>query len=222
VVYLVNGDVARFQSLVLALPDEGFRRVPELDGEPVTARWTPPPVERVDLSLPMPDIWTLASSPASFAMTREVAERLEPFISMAGELLPLRPEPHAGRLYALNVCVVGDVHAVLDTRADYEERLRTVKEDLRGIAGDETRGVLDLIEQGAAWPVLYPRFREKSLVAASTFFRVKGLAAYFLHDLTSNDDTLLRRVELHGVTGLALRKVWSSAAGAEHINLFRP
>jgi hypothetical protein len=64
-------------------------------------------------------------------------------------------------------------------------------------------------------------FREQALPEHTSLFRIGLRALYLLDDLDA-PDTLLRRIERFGLTGLELLPVWSSEGGPEDVNLLRP
>jgi hypothetical protein len=218
-IYVVHGDVENYQSLVLSLTDAEYRRVPELTGRPVQDTWIPPPVESEDLALPKPDVWRVSTPPKTFAMSPTVVERLEPFISMAGELLPLCFAQE--ELFALNLLEPIEVGAVLDLAANAAERRAEVERVADSLPSADYRALVEALEAGDPWPVLQPVFREENLALEPTFFKIDRLpASWFLND-PPGEDTLLPRIEALGITGLMLQKVWSRATGPEPINLLR-
>jgi hypothetical protein len=61
---------------------------------------------------------------------------------------------------------------------------------------------------GDPWPLLYPDFVCERLRFDPSFFRIDRLpASIFLLDLAGADDTLLRRIQRVGLTGLTFMKV---------------
>jgi hypothetical protein len=100
-VYRLDWDVERFQSYVYDLPD------PELDlwlfdGTPRLSNWKPLPVYSDYPRLESPDIWHLVGA-AVLVISTDVIDLLEPFISRAGELLPLVVSGTGEEVFALNV-----------------------------------------------------------------------------------------------------------------------
>jgi hypothetical protein len=77
------------------------------------------------------------------------------------------------------------------------------------------------LARGDPFPYLAPAFIAESLEIPATFFRVDRLtASKFLLERDDDEDTLLRRIERFGITGLDLRLVWSSETGPADWNLF--
>lgn len=222
-VYLVHGDVEKFQSLVLPLSDEEFAALPDLAGYRVADRWPMPPVHVENELAPEPDIWHLSTLSKSFAMSRDVIERLEPFISSAGELLPLRAgDSTVPELFALNILDPLDVHVVIDVAASDEERGIELASYKGSVPQEEYDAIIADAQAGDPWPALYPAFIAGGLREASTFFKINRLpGSVFLLDRTDEGDTLLRRINRFAVTGLRIIRVWSSETGPERVNLFR-
>jgi hypothetical protein len=98
-VYRIGFDVERYQSLLFDLPEPPSEL---FNGRPRASTWTPQPVYAYESRLDRPDIWHLFGA-AVLVLDEEVVETLEPFVSMAGELLPLRRVPTQEELFALNV-----------------------------------------------------------------------------------------------------------------------
>jgi hypothetical protein len=102
---LVLPAVGSFQSLLVDVPEDEMPLA--FDGQPIGDRWTPPSVYLCDPMSPPPDIWYVHVLGA-LAFTPGTVELLEPFLSVAGELLPVDMPDGAGRLAALNVTTVVD------------------------------------------------------------------------------------------------------------------
>ena len=98
-------DADDYQSLLVDLP-EGSSRF-HLAGLPRSDDWEPPPVYIENPLLPRPAIWYL-SGVGGPVMTEEVVDLLEPYLSVAGELLPVRMSGTAEELFILNVVDVVD------------------------------------------------------------------------------------------------------------------
>jgi hypothetical protein len=101
---LVLPVVGSFQSLLVDVPEDEMPRA--FDGQPIADRWEEPPVYLCDPRAPPPDIWYVHVLGA-LAFTPGTVEQLEPFLSLAGELLAV-DLPGEGRLSALNVTTVVD------------------------------------------------------------------------------------------------------------------
>ncbi len=96
-------DVNRFQALLIDLPESQtpvstftFGGVSKADA------WSPLPVYSDRPRLEEPDIWHLVGC-AVLVMSKATVEALEPFVSMAGELLPVISSETSDELYALNI-----------------------------------------------------------------------------------------------------------------------
>lgn len=234
VVYAVGAD-HRYQDLLLYSSEGEFAALPDLGGVKTADTWTPP---RAYLDMeeyadgrasdrPQPDIWGVVAKGRWLAMSGDVIERLEPFISLVAEALPLESECAIGReLFVLNVLNPLDVHSVIDTSASYEDRLRAVESDreligYKGITLETVEALIEDVRAGELYPVLYPAFNEDRLPAVPSFFAVdRFLGDVFLLDHPDEDDTLLRRIDAFELTGLAMTMVWSSETGPERLNLF--
>jgi len=203
--------------------DEEFARLPALSGAPVAERWPVVGAHVSNETALTPDIWHVTLMSDAFAMLPEVAERLEPFLSQAGELLALGVEPLGLDLLALNVLAPLDVHAVIDTSASDADREAEIATYVDLLPAEDHRQMVESMRAGELWPVLYPVFKPDALDRAPTFFKIDRLSgAIFLLDLDDESDTLLRRIQALGITGLVFDKIWSSASGPEEVNLFRP
>jgi hypothetical protein len=227
-VYAAGTDY-RFKTLRLYSSSEEFATLPDFGGVPVGNQWRNhrAVIANETEGLPAPDIWGVLGQSYTFAASADVLERLEPFISEAAELLPLDSQEAAGeRLFALNVLDPLDLYAVIDTTAGEEERMRELEQD-SALVGDvltqeEYEAILESARKGEVFPVLYPAFIEDELPTSATFFKIdQFLGDIFLLDREDDPDTLLRRVDEFGLTGMALTKLWSTESGAEHLNLFR-
>jgi hypothetical protein len=230
-VYWIWADVSRYRSLLFDLPE------PELTeeylffhGSPKRESWPslPPPVciddevyVDTDPLAPDPDIWDLSSG-TTVATTPEIIERLEPFLSMSAEVLPL--ENHTGEeleLFALNIVNQLDTEQCMDLSVGEEERRRLVEEAATRLTASEAEELRRGLAQGDPWPVLYPEFKPDCL-GDPTLFTVSRLGAMFCVEREDYDDSLMRRISEFGITGLGFTLLWSSVTGAEPINLFRP
>lgn len=223
-VYFVDFDVGGYRSLLLDISEDEFDQLPALDGQIAAEVWPTPPViiEPSTFDFPSPDVWHLMSIGKAPVVTAEVADRLEPFISAAGELLPLRNNtPVRGDFYALNVLNQVSMES-LDLSYGADERGRLLDEYASLLSADDYRNVMEGVKEGNPWPVLYPAFISGRLVSVSTFFRVTGLqSVIFVLDRDGDDDTLSQRIQAFEITGLTLVKVWSSETGPEDLNLLR-
>ena len=220
-VYHVGGDLG-YRSLLYDLSGEEFDRVPQFDGTPLRETWPTPPVYVDNYLAPSPDVWHLASAFA-LAVTSPVVERLEPFLSLAGELLPL--ENHTGEEWeflVMNILNVLDVHECIDISYSAEDRIRLLEEqDRRMIEAGHPELVGGVRDRDDPYPLLYPAFVADAL-GEPTLFRVSRLAAaIFCLERDDREDSFQRRVERLGITGLLFDRVWSSVTGPEPVNLFR-
>lgn len=221
-VYVVDCDVVQYRSLLYDLPEHQLAQVPDLVGTPTAASWPSPPVYIDNYDEPSPDVWHLTTIGKALVMTPAVIRRLEPFVSMAGELLVLRNNTgEEWDFFVLNVLKLLDHKLCIDTSHGAEERKQLLAKYADYLSSDDYDGLLRNATAGDPYPVLYPAFIPDCLVEEPTFFRVDRLTStLFLLDRDS-DDTLLRRIERLGITGLVFDKVWSSETGPENINLFR-
>ena len=99
-IFRVTFDANRYQQFGYDLSE------PEIDllffnGEPRKATWAPQPVYVHHPRLKRPDIWRLAGA-GLLTFEKETANRLEPFLSSAGELLSLTVSG-GGKAFALNI-----------------------------------------------------------------------------------------------------------------------
>jgi hypothetical protein len=108
-VYLIEWDLERFQAYVYDLPDDELSLEHHMlfDGRSVLERWEPLPIYSDQTHLDRPDIWyhTATSLPV---MSHAVVDALEPFVSEAGELLPLVESGTSETVYMLNILKVTD------------------------------------------------------------------------------------------------------------------
>jgi len=106
-VFLVSWDVERFQAYLYDLPDERLSLHEHMlfDGRSRLDTWEPLPVYSDQPHLIEPDVWyhTATDLPV---MSGGVVDQLEPFISRAGEVLPLVVSETGETVYMLNVLVV--------------------------------------------------------------------------------------------------------------------
>ena len=106
-VFMLSWDVERFQAYLYDLPDEklSLHEHMLLDGHSRSDTWDTMAIYSDQPHLEEPDIWyhTATHLPV---MSREVVDKLEPFISQAGELLPLTVSDSGETVYMLNVLVV--------------------------------------------------------------------------------------------------------------------
>jgi hypothetical protein len=228
-VYWIWADVSTYRSLLFDLA-ELPREVLFFHASSKLESWPspPPPVyiddeEYIDTRdvETNPDIWDLSGG-STVATTPKIIERLEPFLSMSAEMLPL--ENRTGEeleLLALNVVNQLDTEQCLDLSLGEEERKRLVDEAAADLSQSDAEELRRGLAQGDPWPVLYPAFRPDCL-GEPTFFTVSRLPTIFCLERSDRDDSLLRRLAEFQVTGLGSTKVWSSVTGAEPINLFRP
>jgi hypothetical protein len=231
-VHAVEFDAVRYRSLLFDVAsEEEFAAIPDLNGWlPLAAAWRAPRVlvdeDRIEgfEAQTDPDIWHLSSMGQALVMQPSIVERLQPFLTLSGELLPLRTASGDLELQALNVLNVLRVEECIDLSVRAEERahwLTEVRErmSLEQMSAEDYADLLRGAAEGDPWPVLYPDFVEAGLGRIPTFFRVDRLtASIFLLDRDDEDDTLLRRLDRLGITGLTVRQVWSSQTGAEDIN----
>jgi hypothetical protein len=108
-VYLVSWDVERFQAYLYDLPDEDVSLDDHMlfNGHSKLESWKPLPIYSDQPHLERPDIWyhTATFMPV---MSEEVIDQLAPFMSEAGELLPLIVSGTGDEVYMVNVLVVRD------------------------------------------------------------------------------------------------------------------
>lgn len=191
-VYLVRPELDHFRSLLYDLPGEetpaacyGFF------GESKLEAWPDPPVYIDNLAAETPDIWYLASA-GIFAFTPSIIEKLEPFVSMAGELLPLskKNEFVGESLYALNILNLIDG---LDmSRSDFQNL------------------------------IIYPDFIEHRLGEPTVFIVPQHAAAIFCVEWDDVGDSFMKRIERHELRGVRFEEVWSSTRGPRDVNLMLP
>jgi len=108
-VSFVSWDVERFQAYLYDLPDEKLSLHEHMlfDGHSRLDSWEPLPIYSDEPQLDEPDIWyhTATQLPV---MSSEVVDQLEPFVSQAGELLPLIVSGSGETVWMLNPLVVRD------------------------------------------------------------------------------------------------------------------
>lgn len=228
VVYSAGADI-RYQNLLLYSSPEEFANLPGIGGGTIGDRWVPPTaiVDPEDTVAPVPDIWGVVGRGSYLAMSGEVVARLEPFISLAAELLPLDSEAATGQLlFVLNLLSPLNVHAVIDTSFSDEDRLHEVEKD-RELVEAGKLGLSDYeslahdVREGELYPLLYPAFIEDRLPTVPTFFTIDRFSAgIFLLDYVDRADTLLRRIDEFDISGLARTLIWSSDTGPKRVNLF--
>lgn len=77
------------------------------------------------------------------------------------------------------------------------------------------------VHEGELYPLLYPAFIADQLPTVPTLFTIDRFSPdIFLLDHEDEVNTLLRRIDEFGITGLARQMVWSSETGPERLNLF--
>lgn len=101
VVTRIRFDVDRYQYFLYDLPGPPLELL-LFDGTPRSMSWLPQPIYIEQPRLEPPDIWHLGGA-AVLVMDDSVIEQLEPFISVAGELLPLYISGSGERFNALNI-----------------------------------------------------------------------------------------------------------------------
>jgi hypothetical protein len=220
-VYYVGFEVERFQSLLFDVADdEEFAAIPDLVGGPLRDVWPTPPVYTDVPELPEPDIWHLTSMGQALVVTPPVVEKLEPFLTAAGELLPLRN--HTGGRHEF--LAYNALRVLVDRECIDLERRAAEREQMLKIYGslvdDDLADMADDAGHPDPWPVLYPDFIAERLPSEPGLFRVNRLpSTLFLLDHDDAADTLLRRFTTFQLQGLSFLKVWSSSDGAVEINL---
>jgi hypothetical protein len=100
-VYRIRFEGSRFQALAYDLPNPDMR-LWHFGGQSKADSWIPQPVFIDRPRAEPPDIWHLFGA-AVLVMSRETIVNLEPFVSAAGELLPLIVSGWNERLFALNI-----------------------------------------------------------------------------------------------------------------------
>jgi hypothetical protein len=116
-IYRVTWDPARFQYLLYDLPHPGLELF-QFNGTPRLDTWTKPPVYVYEPRLERPDIWHIVTA-AVLVASPPIIEMLEPFVSEAGELLPVQLTENGETLYALNI--LRDFDCLESTDADLSE-----------------------------------------------------------------------------------------------------
>jgi hypothetical protein len=104
IVYLVSPNLVEYGTLLLDIPEAKIP--PPLHGYPCLDEWEVLPVYKESPLAESPDVWWVWGL-SGFAFTREATEELEPFLSRAGELLPVAFADGRG-LDVLNVTRVVD------------------------------------------------------------------------------------------------------------------
>lgn len=94
-------DVERFQYFLFDRFDLPLEML-LFDGTPRRETWQPQPIYVERPRLEPPDIWHLAGA-AILVMDDDVVKRIEPFVSMAGELLPVYVAGTGEPYHALNI-----------------------------------------------------------------------------------------------------------------------
>jgi hypothetical protein len=100
-VSLVDWDVNRYQQWAYVV-DEPTLDLFTFDATPRESSWVPQDVTVTDVSLERPHLWRLGGA-ETLVLESHTIELLEPFISEAGELLPLTDVDTGARLFLLNV-----------------------------------------------------------------------------------------------------------------------
>jgi hypothetical protein len=216
-VHTVRADLERFRSLLLDLPEEEF-------GSPRSRLDAAPPVYIDNFDAPSPDVWQLTSMGNIFVVTPNVIEKLEPFLSLAGELVALRNATNeAWEFRALRITNLFNLEDCVDVSFGHVERMRLLKESLKSATREEAELVTARVAAGDPFPFLAPAFRVKCFTEApATLFQLDRLrGTVFLLDRDDRSDTMLRRIEQLNISGLQLDCVWSSESGPRGTNLFR-
>jgi hypothetical protein len=192
VVYDAHPDFS-YQPLLLYSSDEEFHALPALDGVLIGERWPCPGVfiedyDDPDAPLPQPDIWSVAGRGGCFAMSDQIVERLDPFISASCELLPLRSVEKTGQsLFALHVLNPLNVHEVIDTTASYEDRARALERKreriLDRLSAEHWEAAKRDLREGELYPLLHPVFVEEKLPSVPTFFATPLISPGILHQV---------------------------------------
>jgi hypothetical protein len=220
-VYYVAFDVEHYHSLLFDVAsDAEFAEIPDLHGRRVADVWpTPAVIVHEAEGGADPDFWHLFSMGQAVVVAAPLVERLEPFLSIAGELLPLTPRNRPHPLLALNVLTNLPVDECIDLEQRADERAQALADLRRRVDADDYAAILEGAADGDPWPVLYPDFVADRLDFAPSFFRVDRLpASIFLLDWDEAEDTLLRRITRLALEGLAFERVWSTESGAEAVN----
>lgn len=210
-VYVVDADLDRYRCLLSDRPDGPLG---PLSGMPVYIE---------NFGALSPDVWCLISFSDVFVVTPPVIRRLEPFLSMAGDLVPLKNATReAWEFRALQITSALKLEEFVDVTYGHEERLRLLRLSLDRVGSEDAEILLANAAAGDIFPYLAPAFRAEPFAdVPSTFFRLDRFpATVFLLDRDDDDDTLLRRLERYNMSGLSLNQVWSSDAGPRDINLF--
>jgi hypothetical protein len=183
-------DPDRYQSFLYDLPsDETEIDLWMFNGASRSATWTPMPIYSQSPRLQQPDIWQLVGA-AVLVFSEEVAQALEPFVSIAGEQLPLRVSDGDTLMYALNI--LKDVDCLDKSSSDFE---------------DPSLRRLTFIEH---------RLPESGLFKVPEYETVD----IFHVERAGDRDSFRRRVEQHELEGVSFRTVWASDRGMVPVDLF--
>jgi hypothetical protein len=188
-VYRLTYDPDRYQTL-------GFDPAPalpiyEFDGTPKLATWIPQVVRPYQLELEEPDIWFLGGA-FTIAMSHPTVDRLEPFLTDAGELIPLTMAGSGEELLALNVLRKPDCL-------------------------DDEESVIDSLGFSLAFfPSRLPadglfKVRPGGLAMTETF----------LAETRDSAASFRPRVTGLGLSGLAFEPIWSSVSGPAIVSFFK-
>jgi hypothetical protein len=190
-VFRVARDPERYQ--VLGFDPPPPIETSKFDGTPKGQTWTTQVVRPYERQLVAPDIWFVAGA-FTIAMPPRVVSLLDPFVSAAGELLPLEVAGSGEELLALNI---------LRTLDCVDPELSVARPDMLGFS---------LV------------FLPDRLPRQGGLFKVPlgGLAVteIFFVDPLNAADSLRARVDSLGLTGLSFERVWSPESDAAVIKDF--
>lgn len=209
-----------YESLLL---DQYQDEMQESLGPLVSIDSTPRNVDESNEGLAVPDIWYLGTG-GNLVFTAAVAAQLEPYLSLAGDLLPLRDVEFGRDFLMLSITHKKEPEQCLDVSIGSERRSamfeRLVAQAGDVISAEEAEELRGVAAAGDPWPYLLPAFKTEELGDDLTFFRLAGFRKTFVLDREDADDSILRRITELPLTGIAFESIWSSTVGHRDINLY--
>jgi hypothetical protein len=188
-VFRVVFEVDRYQQLGYDLAERPPLTLLRFRGTSRRAEWTSQPVAVHGAELRTPDIWCLGGV-AVLVLSLETIEKLEPLITMAGELLPVNISGSEDELFILNITT--DV-ACLDTQSSS--------------LGPGTRKLVFLEE----------RLPETGLFKVP---QNDAAFIFVVEKEGCEELSLRRRIDDYELEGIRFQEVWSSVDGATSFGLF--
>lgn len=181
----------RHQGFLIDQPEqmlmEDYRRISTFKGTPKDP-WVPPKVYSRYPKKLEPDFWSYEVASGAFAVRPETLDLVYPFLTLAGQLLPL---PYKGREFS--ICNILEYIDALDEEKSEGWRITP---------------------EGRKYSPRYPFFIPSHL-SQSTLFKISELPIhiYCWEETCEPEDEFKACVEANKLTGLTFELVWSEEDG---------